>query len=184
MMKHRTPAIPLKRCVLLLLLLLTSPLAPAQTDSASTRWKAVGFLIGTWDGEGGGSPGEGTGWFSFAPDLQGTVLLRKNHSDYPPQAGRTAYSHDDLMILHHQAGDSLRAVYFDNEGHVIHYSVTGVVPAHRVVFLSDSNDPGPKFRLTYEAIGPDSVRITFDMAPPGPQSSFSQYLSATAHRRK
>ena len=33
------------------------------------------FLLGNWVAEGGGAPGQGTGGFSFAPDLQGTILL-------------------------------------------------------------------------------------------------------------
>ena len=47
-------------------------------------------------------------------------------------------SHGDLLYLFQDAaGTPLKAIYFDNEEHVIHYDVS--TPAsNRVVFLSDS----------------------------------------------
>jgi hypothetical protein len=39
-------------------------------------------------------------------------------------------------------------MYFDNEGHVIHYNVS-TPDATTVVFLSDASGAGPQFRLMY-----------------------------------
>jgi hypothetical protein len=47
------------------------------------------------------------------------------------------------------SGQPLRAIYFDNEGHVIHYSV-GTPTSTTAEFLSDAAAPGPQFRLLYE----------------------------------
>jgi hypothetical protein len=52
----------------------------AQAD----RWKGFQFLIGEWTGGGGGSStGQGSATFSFHLDVDGKVLMRRNHAEYP-----------------------------------------------------------------------------------------------------
>jgi hypothetical protein len=85
-------------------------------------WQPLEFLVGEWRGEGSGGPGQGSGGFTFAWDLQKAVLVRKNHAEYPAQQGRPAAVHDDLTVISVE-GDRLRADYWDNEGHVIRYAV-------------------------------------------------------------
>src|SRR5258708_39586006 len=81
----------------------------------ATPWADWGFLLGNWTlGEGGGSPGQGTsGMASFIVDLQGHVIVRKNHSEYAPVNGKPPVIHDDLMIIYEESG-ATRAVYWDN----------------------------------------------------------------------
>ena len=87
-------------------------------------WGPAQFLVGNWAGEGGGQPGQGSGAFSFSPDLQGKVLVRKSFAEYPPANGRPASRHDDLTIVYRdETTHALRATYFDNEEHVIQYTV-------------------------------------------------------------
>src|SRR5438132_13192855 len=102
-----------------LLTLTASALAPSQTKN---DWEALQYLVGEWVGEGGGSPDEGSGGFSFTSELQGQIVIRKNWAQYPATKDRPAFRHDDLMILYRQ-GDRVRAEYFDNERHVIRYAV-------------------------------------------------------------
>ena len=64
-------------------------------------------------------------------------------------AGFDCEHHDILYIFEEAPGQSLKAIYFDNEGHVIHYDVSTPTPTS-VVFLSEASHPGPQFRLTYE----------------------------------
>ncbi len=78
--------------------------------------------MGEWQGEGGGDPGQGTGTFTFAHDLDNTIIVRKNHSVYPATKNKPAFTHDDQMTIY-QTGNTTRAIYFDNEGHVINYNV-------------------------------------------------------------
>jgi hypothetical protein len=50
--------------------------------------------------------------------------LRENHVDFPVATPRSAFAHDDLTIIYPDPAGSMRAIYFDNEGHVTHYTVT------------------------------------------------------------
>jgi len=142
-------------------------------------WGPAQFLMGNWTGEGGGQPGQGGGAFSFAPDLQGKILVRKSFAEYPAANGRPAARHDDLMIVFRDdTTHALRATYFDSEEHVIQYSVKPVEGG--VIFVSDGAPSGPRFRMTYTSAGRDSVKIKFEIAPPGKE--FAVYLEGAAHR--
>ena len=66
----------------------------------------------------------------------------------PAKARRTFdCEHGDLLYVYPE-GPGLKAIYFDNEGHTIHYDVT-VPEAGTAVFLSEAGQPGPQFRLMY-----------------------------------
>ena len=147
------------------------------------KWNAFKFLIGEWIGEGTGATGEGSGGFSFSYDLQKTVLVRKNYANYPATKDRPAFTHNDLMVVY-QEGGKTRAVYFDNEQHVINYSVTISSDSNSVVFVSDVVPSAPRFRLTNTKAGSDKITITFEIAPPGEPESFARYIEASARRQK
>jgi hypothetical protein len=138
--------------------------------------------MGEWVGEGTGMPGEGAGGFSFAYDLQNTVLVRKNFADYPATKDRPAFRHEDLMIVY-QEGGKTRATYFDNEQHVINYSVSVSVDSSSIVFVSDASASSPRFRLTNKKSGTDKIAITFEIAPPGKPEAFTRYIEAKARRK-
>ena len=83
-------------------------------------WGKLNWLIGNWAGEGSGQPGSGGGTFSFKPDLDRHVLVRKSHSEYPATGNKPEVIHNDLMIIYPESdGNLLKAIYFDNEGHTI-----------------------------------------------------------------
>jgi hypothetical protein len=152
---------------------------PAACLAAEPDWGAAQFLVGHWTGEGSRQPGAGTGAFSFTPDLQGTVLLRRSFAEYPAAAGKPASRHDDLTVVYHgETAGELRAIYFDNEGHVIRY--TGTASDAGVVFVSDGKPDEVRYRLTYTPTGKDSLKLQFEIAAPG--KDFSRYLEATARR--
>jgi hypothetical protein len=144
-------------------------------------WKPFQFLIGDWIGSGSGKPGQGSGEFSLKFDLDNKILVRRNRNQLAPTAGQaSAAVHEDLMVIYPQPGNSsFRAVYFDNEGHVIHY---GISLADRTAVF-ESNEPGnaTKFKLTYE-LKPDALlSIQFAIAAPG--KPFQTYVSGTAKRK-
>jgi len=138
--------------------------------------------MGEWVGEGTGQPGQGAGAFSFRPDLKGRILVRKNRADYPATKDRAAFSHQDLMVIYPEGAEA-RAVYFDNEGHVIHYTAEFSDAGDRVTFLSGIEGSAPRFRLMYSKLAGDKVGIRFEIAPPGKPDAFAPYIEATARRK-
>src|ERR1700731_2127914 len=131
--------------------------------ASAQDWGALQFLVGRWTGEGStADQGAGVGAFSFAPDLQGKVLVRKNFAEYPKTNSKPAYRHDDLMIVYRDGiTHDLRAIYFDSEDHLIHYVINS--SGNGVVFLSEGTVDTPRFRLTYTSTGPDSLRLRFEI---------------------
>ena len=47
---------------------------------AQTGWEPFQFMTGKWKGAGSGEPGAGQGEFSFLPDVQGKVLVRRSYN--------------------------------------------------------------------------------------------------------
>src|SRR2546427_8122766 len=54
--------------------------APTVAQQPENALASLSFLVGDWQGEGGREPGQGTGDFSFQPDLQRRVLVRQERS--------------------------------------------------------------------------------------------------------
>ncbi len=149
---------------------------PAQTAAAPDPWAGLRFLVGTWEAKttGGNAHAQGTGSYTFRLELRDHVLAR--HSHYASCKGPEDFNceHGDLLYIYPDGrGQALRAIYFDNEGHVIHYAVSAPRPG-RVELLSDGSQPGPQFRLTYELNG-DVMAGKFQMRMPG-QGEFATYL--------
>lgn len=126
----------------------------------------------------GGQLGLGGGSFTFKHDLDDKILLRKNHSAYPATKDRPAVSHDDLMIIY-PGNNSPRAIYFDNEGHVINYSIN--LSENAITLINDKVQGVPVFRLTYSLLGAQSVSIKFEMSQDG--EKFKTYLEGSARKR-
>jgi hypothetical protein len=85
------------------------------------------------------------------------------------------------MIIYPEPGTAtLRAVYFDNEGHVINYAVS--FPGEKAaVFLSESGTRAPGFRMEY-ALKPDgTLSNVFSIAPPG--GGFKVYAQGTLKKK-
>jgi len=149
----------------------------AQTV-ANDSWAPLQFLVGTWIGEGSGEPGaSGTGGSTFSLELDKKIFVRKNWAKYP----ETGINHEDLMILYKDPGSAaVRAIYFDNEGHVINYLAS--FPAKQsVTFESDASQQGPRYRLTYELRPDNKLEVVFLIAVPG--QPFKEYTRGLLHRQ-
>ena len=153
----------------------------AWGQQSADRWKDFRFLIGDWKGEGGGaSTGPGAGAYTFLPELDGKILVRRSSSDY---AGNPATHHEDVMTVYRESeAESPRAVYFDNEGHVIHYRIEVDAAAKTVRFISLPRPGEPRYRLTYRETAKDVVAGLFEVAPPGNPEKFTKYLEWAARR--
>jgi hypothetical protein len=178
----------MNRVVRVLLLVTVAGLLPVSIGSSAQEtasgWAPFEYLLGNWVGEGGGQPGQGTGEFSFHPDLQNRILVRRSYAAYPPTKDRPAFRHDDLMVVYRESDtEPLRALYFDSEGHVIHYSVTASSDRKTIEFVSEVSPSSPRYRLTYDRTGSDTLTLKFEIAPPGKPDSFSTYIEAKAKRK-
>lgn len=155
--------------------------ATVLSQEKQDTWARFRFLAGDWAATGGGAPGQATGEFSFALDLQNKVMVRKSHTSYPAAGGRPAFAHDDLMILY-ATGDDVRADYYDNEGHVIRYAVEVAGDGQTITFLSDPIASQPRFRLTYVRRPANELTIRFEIAAPN-TTEFKVYVEGTAQKK-
>lgn len=158
------------------------PLLSAQPPAPKADWQAWKFLLGEWVGAGGGGPGQGAGGSRFYLDLQERVLVRTNYSDFPATQERPAFSHNDLMIIYQDAGGA-RAVYFDNEGHVIHYAAAFSSDLKTLTFIGDIKPSEPRFRMIYSREPGDRLKLRFEIARPGKPDEFSPYIEAIMKRK-
>lgn len=154
----------------------------AQTSAPpADSWQPLSFLQGTWQAKTGeGSAAKVTGTYTFVKELKGHVLAR--HSTVAGCAGPDAFDceHGDLLyIFEERPGQPLKGVYFDNEGHVIHYSVS-TPDAGTAIFLSEPG-PGPRFRLVYH-LEHAVMSGKFQMQMPG-QDDWKSYLEWSGGRQ-
>jgi hypothetical protein len=151
-----------------------------QPTNGWEKWK---YLIGEWVGEGNGQPGQGEGSFTFQTDLDGKVLVRKNHTVFPETEKYAAKVHDDLLYVYDGSrGGNQEAIYFDNEGNTIKYKVSFTEGS--IVLTSEKSSTSPRFRLSYIKIDDKSVRIIFEMAQPEAPEAFRTYLEGKANKIK
>jgi hypothetical protein len=146
-----------------------------QTDI----WKQWGALIGDWKGEGSGKPGQGGGTFSFKPDLDNKILVRKSHSEYPATGNNPEIIHDDLMIIYPDNNSSpVNAIYFDNEGHVINYTISYTDNA--IILTSEKIQGMPTFRLSYIFLDKETVNVKFELSQDS--EKFMTYIEGKSKR--
>jgi hypothetical protein len=112
-------------------------------------------------------------------ELRGHVLAR--HSANAGCKGPADFdcAHGDLLYVYPEAG-KLRAIYFDNEAHTIHYDVT-TPGLNTAVFLSPPNEPGPQYRLTYE-LRAQTMAGKFEIRAPGAKD-FKAYLEWSGKKK-
>lgn len=163
----------------LILIFLLSALT-STTFAQNDPWAGWSWMMGEWKGEASGRPGEGFGSFTLKADLDQKVLVRNAHNDYPAKELKKRIIHDDLMIIYEPGakGNTAKAIYFDNEGHTINYSVE--VSAKSIVFTSD---PSPKmafFRLTYTLLETERINTKFEISQDG--KKYTTYVEGNSVR--
>jgi hypothetical protein len=136
------------------------------------------FLMGEWVADGPASAG--TGHFEFTPDVQGKVLIRRNHAEIPAAKPKPAVVHDDLMVIYSEG--PLRATYVDSEGHVIRYSLEPGASG-TATFVSEAAHGTPRFRLSYKKLPDGRLGGKLELAQPEKPEEFKTYLEWTAKRK-
>ena len=151
--------------------------AMGQTSNeTSDSFRALRFLEGTWDANvQNNSAVTLSGRYTFERELGGHVLARHSTSDPGCTAPATFdCKHGDILYVFQDGpGLPLKAIYFDNEGHVLHYNVSTPDPTS-ALFVTDPSQPGPQFRLVYELKG-TLMSGKFQMKMPG-QQDWKSYL--------
>jgi hypothetical protein len=154
----------------------------AQTGAGDV-WKPLQFLVGTWDAKtiGGSAGAASSGAYEFKLELKNHVLARRTMSGQCKGPADFNCEHTDVLYVYAESpGGRLKAIFFDNEGHVIHYDVSAP-RADSVVFSSDPAAPGPVFRLSYELKGQELFG-RFEIRMPG-KTDFAPYLEWSGGRK-
>jgi hypothetical protein len=71
------------------------------------------------------------------------------------------------MVIYHEPDKGTRAKYFDNDGHVFHYTVSVYEDKKTITFVTDAVFSAPRFRFIYRQLKDNLLGIEFDIAPPG-----------------
>jgi hypothetical protein len=153
---------------------------PARAPARSTidMNSGLDFLLGEWVSADPAVQGEAR--FTLKPELGAHVLVRQHHAMIPsPDKGAPPVAHDDLMVFYREAG-TLKADYWDNEGHIIHYLVE---TSYKGITLESVEAPGPRFKLEYKIKAADLVTVVFSMKMPG-AADYKVYVSGDAKRVK
>jgi hypothetical protein len=110
--------------------------------------------------------------------------VRKSTTEYPSSSGTKAMAHKDMMVIYRQPHEaSLKAIYFDNEGHIIDY--TSQFPDEKTIQFTSKLLPGrPAFRLTYIFSDTDNMTINFEISSNGNEDNFKSYVTGSAWRKK
>jgi len=157
----------------------TAVKSPAKVDP----WAGLRFLVGSWESKttGGVAQAQASAGYAFRLELRDHILARHSRSGACSAPDDFNCQHSDLLYIYPAAtGQAFEAIYFDNEGHVIHYGVTIPKPG-TAIFLSDPAQPGPQYRLTYTFLE-GLMSGQFELKMPG-QTDFSSYLEWSGKRQ-
>jgi hypothetical protein len=89
--------------------------------------------------------------------------------------------HSDVLYVYQEAKNQpLKAIYFDNEGHVIHYDVS-TPESTTAMFISEASSSGPQYRLVYQ-LKDALMSGKFQMRMPG-QTEWKSYLEWSGAKR-
>lgn len=171
-------AMKIKIFLALVLFGLATTLQAQQSQQGIEKWN---WLISEWKGEGAGQPGQGAGSFTFSYNLDSKIIERKAHTEFPATADKPKAVHDDLLFVYTDfSGNLSKAIYFDNEGHTINYTVS--YQDKNIIFQSEKIENMPIFRLTYTPIDSETVNTKFEMSRDG--QTFTTYIEGKSKRVK
>jgi hypothetical protein len=169
----------------LALLVFALPLvAQVAPTGPAAPLRSLAFLEGTWEAksQAGSAGATSSGTYTFKRELGDHILARSSHSSACRGPETFDCEHRDLLYVFEDApGAALKAIYFDNEGHVIHYDVS-TPTSTSAIFLSEASRPGPQFRLIYD-LKDGMMTGKFQMRMPG-QTEWKSYLEWNGSRVK
>jgi hypothetical protein len=158
------------------------PKPPAKPDTPAPQnrpdpWKDFRFLIGTWSGDGMGVAGKGIGTMTIETDLNDSVLRMTNQVDFTSADKKTVYK--GTMVVY----SGQKALFMDNEGHVLHYTVSVAPKTITFISVPERVPVLPRFRFSYQDMGDGKVKCSFNIAPAG-SPKYTIHVSGTATKTK
>jgi hypothetical protein len=172
----------LKRLVFAFLAAGLAASAYAETQKAKPELAGVAFLVGDWSSGKGvvaDTGGTSTGSSRITLAANGAALLRQDRTNLFDRAGKPSGGFDQIMLVYPEGG-TLHADYSDGT-HVIHYTQATVEPGKSVSFISAKQPGVPVFKLAYQLTAPDTLAVSFAMAPPGAET-FNPIATGTLHK--
>ena len=141
---------------------------PITAQPAPDAFQDIAFLVGLWEGQSEGQPGNGTVRRDYERVLDGTFIRVQNTSTYLPQPKNPKGEvHQDVgYISRDGARQRLVLRQFHSEGFVNQY----VQEPATLVFVSEAIEnisAGYRARESYVRTGPDTFEETFELAEPG-----------------
>ena len=85
-----------------------------------------------------------------------------------------------MIVYPDYNGNPSSAIYFDNEGHTINYTIA--YSEKSIVFTSGKIPNVPIFQLTYTLLDNESVNTKFEMSQDG--ETFRTYTEGRCRRKK
>jgi hypothetical protein len=85
-----------------------------------------------------------------------------------------------MVVYPDFSGNPAKAIYFDNEGHTINYSIT--YSDKSIILTSDKIPNVPIFKLTYSLIDNETVNTKFEMSQDGVK--FFTYIEGKSKKLK
>jgi hypothetical protein len=132
----------------------------SQQNSKLDKWN---WLIGEWKDNGSRQPAQASNTFTFTFDLDRKIIVRRTNSSQPDITGKYNFIHQDLMIIYpDQTGKPDKAIYFDNEGHIINYKIS--FEGKSIVFKNYDIGTSPVYRLTYTRIDNETISRKFELS--------------------
>lgn len=173
------------KCIVLSLLLLPYTLH-GQLSRQDSIWLPVTFLLGEWEGTGGGQPGIGKYERSYRFVLNKKFIEVRNTSVYPPtDTNPEGEVHQDIGYIsydRHRHTFILRQ--FHIEGFVNEYALDSTsADGKRMVFVSEAIEniaEGWRASETYEIGSDNEFTETFQLA--APDKPFEQYTRVTLRK--
>lgn len=150
-------------------------------SAARDPWAAFRYFLGSWRGRGSGKPGISQSERHYALVLQDRFIQITDRAVYAPQeANPEGEVHENIGYV---SFDEVRQLHvmreFYVEGYVNRYVLEEWdADAGRFVFVTEAIEnfsPGWQARTTYEILGPNAFRETFDLA--GPDKPWACYIT-------
>lgn len=153
-----------------------------ETEIVTTvPWESFRFFLGKWKGSGSGNPGESTIDREYRLVLSKQFIQMTDRAVYEPQEKNPQGEiHEEIAFISYDQNRQKHVLReFHIEGYVNQYVLEDLAPdSKKFVFITESveNIPtGWQARTTYEILGKDEFRETFELA--GPDQEWSCFMT-------